>query len=502
MDERAIIRRHSKSFAMAARLLSPAVRGHAEKLYAWCRYADDAIDLAPTPLAAVVALADLRADLDAIYAGRPVNSPAGKMLATVVSDIRLPREYPDELLAGMAMDAAGTRYRTLDELLLYCHRVAGVVGLMMCHAMGVADERSAVHAGHLGIAMQLTNIARDVAEDWSRGRLYLPLDWLDGEPPQDRPLEDATTAPVVRRLLDVADRYYASGEAGLIHLDRRSRLAVRVARTVYAEIGSEVRRAGCRPSAGRAVVHAGHLGIAMQLTNIARDVAEDWSRGRLYLPLDWLGGEPPQDRPLDDATTAPVVRRLLDVADGYYASGEAGLIHLDRRSRLAVRVARTVYAEIGSEVRRAGCRPSAGRAVVSKARKLRAVASAVCQAHTEPRTPRVTPPIGVWGLRPLDEWPRETIPFPLSEKTMNGSRDSMYLVTFGLALVLLMSTVLFLFVGLNPKKEEYSYLPWLYSGISAVGSVAFWVVSSRLGRIKGAPGGMTPAAVTSVVRNP
>ena len=392
MDERAIIRRHSKSFAMAARLLSPAVRGHAEKLYAWCRYADDAIDLAPTPLAAVVALADLRADLDAIYAGRPVNSPAGKMLATVVSDIRLPREYPDELLAGMAMDAAGTRYRTLDELLLYCHRVAGVVGLMMCHAMGVADERAAVHAGHLGIAMQLTNIARDVAEDWSRGRLYLPLDWLDGEPPQDRPLEDATTAPVVRRLLDVADRYYASGEAGLIHLDRRSRLAVRVARTVYAEIGSEVRRAGCRPSAGRAVV--------------------------------------------------------------------------------------------------------------SKARKLRAVASAVCQAHTEPRTPRVTPPIGVWGLRPLDEWPRETIPFPLSEKTMNGSRDSMYLVTFGLALVLLMSTVLFLFVGLNPKKEEYSYLPWLYSGISAVGSVAFWVVSSRLGRIKGAPGGMTPAAVTSVVRNP
>jgi len=392
MDERAIIRRHSKSFALAARLLSPLARGHAEKLYAWCRYADDAIDLAPTPLAATLALADLRADLDAIYCGSPVNSPAGNMLAKVVSDIRLPREYPDELLAGMAMDAAGTRYRTLDELLLYCYRVAGVVGLMMCHAMGVADER--------------------------------------------------------------------------------------------------------------AVVHAGHLGIAMQLTNIARDVAEDWSRGRLYLPLDWLGGEPPQDRPLDDATTAPVVRRLLDVADGYYASGEAGLIHLDRRSRLAVRVARTVYAEIGSEVRRAGCRPSAGRAVVSKARKLRAVASAVCQAHTEPRTPRVTPPIGVWGLRPLDEWPRETIPFPLSEKTMNGSRDSMYLVTFGLALVLLMSTVLFLFVGLNPKKEEYSYLPWLYSGISAVGSVAFWVVSGRLGRIKGAPEGMTPAAVTAVVRNP
>ncbi len=373
--ERAIIRRHSKSFALAARLLSPAARGHAEKLYAWCRYADDAIDLAPTSLAAAVALVELRADLDAIYAGRPTRSPAGNMLATVVSDIRLPREYPDELLAGMAMDAAGTRYRTLDELLLYCHRVAGVVGLMMCHAMGVADEQ--------------------------------------------------------------------------------------------------------------AVVHAGHLGVAMQLTNIARDVAEDWSRGRLYLPLEWLGGEPPKDRSLDDATTARAVLRLLDVADNYYASGDQGLIHLDRRSRLAVRVARTVYAEIGSEVRRAGCRPSAGRAFVSKARKLRAVAAAVWHACTDHHTPRVVaPPTRVWAFRPLVEWRCEIVPLPLPETTMNGWRDSMYLVTFGLALVLLMSTVLFVFVGLNPKQEEYSYLPWLYSGLSAVGSIACWVTSGRLGRTR------------------
>jgi len=371
MDERAIIRRHSKSFALAARLLSPVVRGRAERLYAWCRYADDAIDLAPTPLAAVIALAELRADLDAIYAGRPALSPAGKMLATVVSDIHLPREYPEALLAGMTMDAAGTRYQTLDELLLYCHRVAGVVGLMMCHAMGVADERAAVHAGHLG--------------------------------------------------------------------------------------------------------------IAMQLTNIARDVAEDWSRGRLYLPLEWLNGEPPKDRPLDDTTIAPVVLRLLEVADSYYASGGRGLIHLDRRSRLAVEVARTVYAEIGSEVRRAGCRPSAGRAVVSRTRKLRAVAAAVWHGFTNQHTPRfVAPPTRVWDFRPLAEWRCERVPLPLSEMTMNGWRDSMYQVMFGMALVLLMSTVLFLFVGLNPKHEEYSNLPWLYSGLSAVGSLTFWVLSGRL----------------------
>ena len=244
MDERAVIRRHSKSFALAARLLAPAARLRAERLYAWCRAADDAIDHAPTPLAAAAALAELRADLAAVYAGRPPRSPAAGLLALVVADCGLPREYPEELLAGMAMDAAGTRYHTLDELLVYCHRVAGVVGLMMAHALGVSDDRAGVHADHLGIAMQLTNIARDVAEDWGRGRLYLPLGWVGGGPPAGRPLADATAAPAVRLLLAVADQYYASGSGGLKYLDGRSRLAVRVARGVYADIGGrEIGRA-------------------------------------------------------------------------------------------------------------------------------------------------------------------------------------------------------------------------------------------------------------------
>jgi len=263
MDERAVIQRHSKSFALAARLLSPAVRGRAEKLYAWCRYADDAIDLAPTPLTAVVALADLRADLDAVYVGQPLKAPEAGLLAAVVAECQLPRRYPEELLAGMAMDAAGTRYRTPAELLVYCHRVAGAVGLMMCHALGVADDRAGGHAGALGIAMQLTNIARDVAEDWVRGRLYLPLDWLAGEPTPGQPLDDAATAPAVRRLLNLADEYYAAGDAGLDYLDRRSRLAVRVARRVYSAIGQRVRAAGCCPSAGRAVVPGWRKGLAV-----------------------------------------------------------------------------------------------------------------------------------------------------------------------------------------------------------------------------------------------
>jgi len=253
-DERAVIRRHSKSFALAARLLSPVARRRAERLYAWCRFADDAIDHAPTPLAAATALAELRADLEAVYAGHPTSSMAAGMLAAVVDDCGLPREYPETLLAGMAMDAAGTRYHTFDELQVYCHRVAGVVGLMMCHALGVSDDRAGPHAGRLGIAMQLTNIARDVAEDWARGRLYLPLEWLPGEPKSGEPLPDSAVAPAIERLLSAANEHYLAGDDGLIYLDRRSRLAVRVARTVYNEIGVMVRAAGCRPSAGRAVV--------------------------------------------------------------------------------------------------------------------------------------------------------------------------------------------------------------------------------------------------------
>jgi 15-cis-phytoene synthase len=256
-SESEVIRRHSKSFALAAKLLSPIVRRRAERLYAWCRAADDAIDLAPSPLDAVVALENVRSDLDAIYSGLVPQAPAAKWLADVVHEIRLPREYPEALLDGMAMDLSIHRYESFDDLLMYCHRAAGVVGLMMCHALGVADESAALHACHLGMAMQMTNIARDVAEDWRRGRLYLPLAWLPHEPPRDCELNDELVSPAIRRLLDEADRYYDSGRLGLRALDRRSRLAIRVAADVYQAIGDDVRRRDCRPSLGRAYTSRG-----------------------------------------------------------------------------------------------------------------------------------------------------------------------------------------------------------------------------------------------------
>ncbi len=257
---RSTIAHHSKSFALASALLGARVRDETAVVYTWCRRVDDAIDTPgdPDPVATLVAL---HADLDAVYAGE-TREPVLAAFARVVHDRRIPRSYPDELLAGMAMDASGMRYETLDDLLRYCWRVAGVVGLMMSHVFGVADDRALIRAAHLGIGMQLTNICRDVAEDWGRGRLYLPDEMLaaqgvrslDPRPDQPFPAEAVpAVAAVVRDLLALADRYYRSGDRGVGALPWRAALAVRAARGVYSAIGDRVAATGFDVTAGRAV---------------------------------------------------------------------------------------------------------------------------------------------------------------------------------------------------------------------------------------------------------
>jgi 15-cis-phytoene synthase len=147
-----------------------------------------------------------------------------------------------ELIEGMAMDARGTRYQTFNDLALYCYRVAGTVGLMMSHVMGLRDEQALKHAADLGIAMQLTNIARDITEDASMSRIYLPLEWLEDVGVEPEEIAAVKNRPklalITKRLLQEAERYYLSGDAGLWHLSFRSACAVAAARHVYAEIGS------------------------------------------------------------------------------------------------------------------------------------------------------------------------------------------------------------------------------------------------------------------------
>lgn len=263
--------RHGKSFALASVWLPPAERGAAAALYTWCRRADDAVD-APAGLAPAAALASVERRLDAIYAGDAQADPADAAFQRVVLEHAVPAEYPRQLLAGLAMDVAGTPYPDLASLYLYCYRVAGTVGLMMTHVLGVSDERALRHAAQLGIAMQLTNICRDVHEDWQAGRLYLPAELLSdvGLPELGselgRPLPTSARAPLARALdvlLGEADRWYACADRGLSALPWRAALAIRTARRVYAAIGDRIRASGCDVFAGRAVVPPRHkIGLA------------------------------------------------------------------------------------------------------------------------------------------------------------------------------------------------------------------------------------------------
>ncbi len=245
---RTSIAQHSKSFAMASKLLPRPHRDPAAVVYAWCRRADDAIDFSEGDEQRR-ALEGLRDELDRLYAGEAMADPVLAAFQEVAFNRGIPSHYPMELLAGMEMDAVGVSYETWDDLLLYCYRVASTVGLMMCHVMGVEDERALPHAAHLGLAMQLTNIARDVREDWERSRLYLPdellvgygLGWLRSRltgplPPMAR----ERCRDVLRALLSVADRYYESGDAGLPFLSPRCDLSVSAARHVYAAIGTAI----------------------------------------------------------------------------------------------------------------------------------------------------------------------------------------------------------------------------------------------------------------------
>jgi phytoene synthase len=267
------IRRHSKSFSLASRLLPARARLHAVAVYAWCRRADDAVDLAPVAAHAIT-LRRLESELDAVYAGDSLADPVVSLFQRTVRERAIPIEYPRDLLAGMEMDLRGQSYETMEELLLYCYRVAGCVGLMMSHVMGVRNERALRHAVHMGMAMQLTNVCRDVEEDWERGRLYLPDELLQrhGAPglarDLGRPFPDAARVPVARAtadLLDEADRYYASGDHGLPALTWRCAMAIRAARLVYSSIGREIRRAHCDPRAGRAYVSTPRkLGLMLQ----------------------------------------------------------------------------------------------------------------------------------------------------------------------------------------------------------------------------------------------
>jgi len=253
---RAMIRTGSKSFFLASHLLPTELRGAVYALYAFCREADDAVDDGADPLAELVAF---RGRLDDVYGSELPHNPVDRALARVVRDYALPRELLEALLQGFAWDVQSRAYKDLASVYGYGVRVAGSVGVMMALLMGVRDSGMLARAADLGVAMQLTNIARDVGEDAVAGRVYLPMRWLRevGLSPQaliDDPSFSPELGSVVTRLLSAAECLYARADSGIAGLPARCRPGIYAARKLYAGIGHELLRRGADSVSQRTVL--------------------------------------------------------------------------------------------------------------------------------------------------------------------------------------------------------------------------------------------------------
>jgi len=267
----------SRSFYLASSVLPAGFRADATALYAFCRDADDAVDEAANP---AEGLEMLHRRLDAIYAGNPMSYTADRALAAVIANKPIPRPLLDALLEGFSWDVLGRQYETLSDVYDYAARVAGTVGAMMALLMGVRNRQTLARACELGVAMQLTNIARDVGEDARNGRVYLPGTWLNlYQVDRDAFLNDVSITDGVRcataELLKAATILYQRAEAGIAVLPGKYRPAIYAARIVYAAIGDQIAVNNHDSVTGRAVVPS--LEKYRLLTGLPRCMALDSS---------------------------------------------------------------------------------------------------------------------------------------------------------------------------------------------------------------------------------
>ena len=250
------ISRGSKSFALASRLFDRPTRERVWLLYAWCRRCDDLADAQDmggrlgAQIDAENRLATIRTLTELAQAGEPTGDPAFDAFALVSRECGITRTMAEDVIEGFALDAADWRPRSERDMLRYCYHVAGAVGVMMAVVMGVSprDEDTLERACDLGIAFQLSNIARDLDEDDAAARCYLPVEWMveadipPGE--QMKPHYRRALLPMVARLCRLEDAYEASARVGAGRLNFRQRWAVLAAAGIYGAIAGQVEKAG------------------------------------------------------------------------------------------------------------------------------------------------------------------------------------------------------------------------------------------------------------------
>jgi phytoene synthase len=258
---RRITQHHAKSFYFASHVLPCTKRGDAYAVYAFCRYVDDQIDLAPDEATRRRAFGELKEILEKVYGTEfdPADSsilPWLPAFRETVHRRKIPPAYFQDLLTGVEMDRGRVRIENWEELERYCYHVASVVGLIMVHVLGEPAPELLKPARDLGTAMQLTNILRDIAEDWERDRLYLPRTELAkfGLNTEDIALRRVSDPfrSLMRFQIGRARAYYSYAEPGIKALPRDgSQLTVRLMGTIYSGILDEIERADYQVYRGR-----------------------------------------------------------------------------------------------------------------------------------------------------------------------------------------------------------------------------------------------------------
>ncbi len=251
---------YSKSFYISAKMLPRERRWATYALYGFCRYVDNLIDN-PRHRSSQELMQEaqcLEKEIRIAYRSGESEHPILKSFIIVARQYRIPLKFPLDLIKGVVMDIQTTRYRTFDDLYLFAYRVAGVVGLMMTHVLGYKNKKVFHYAEKLGIAMQLTNILRDIKEDKNMDRIYLPRTELEKFDVQESDILDEKMTPNFRRLMafqvERAQEYYNEANGGIKLLPADSRFAIYSASKIYNGILHKIEKRDYNPYIGRVFI--------------------------------------------------------------------------------------------------------------------------------------------------------------------------------------------------------------------------------------------------------
>ncbi len=254
---------YSKSFTMATRMLPVSKRWQVYAMYGFCRFADNLIDKPRNRTSEEILdeIDCLRHELEIAYRTGCSEHPVLNPFIHAALQFDIPHKYPDEFLEGVAMDLTRNRYQTFDELYLFCYRVAGLVGIMMTYVLGYTSDEAFACAEKLGIAMQLTNILRDVAEDKNMGRIYIPESHWNQFNVNEADFLNENFTPDFASLMayecKLAQQYYTEAQPGIDMLTQNTQFAIRSASEIYSGILNQIEQNEYNPFRGRVFVSTG-----------------------------------------------------------------------------------------------------------------------------------------------------------------------------------------------------------------------------------------------------